>query len=199
MLLCQACDMGYHYDCLKPPLKGACVYSCRVLRGERPRERARDGRVGHGLCLAVCARLRARARFCARACSRARQPGIPDDDWFCRSCLTKFGDAGPPAWTAFGPGDSCVACFEDEKRVGSLAKWVCKVKIIEGTKAYVHFPGTLPHPPPCPRVSGMPPRACRRRAAGNASTKCASGAMWRLRAPADVAALQAGRASSPWV
>jgi hypothetical protein len=23
MLLCEACDVGYHYDCLTPPLKGA--------------------------------------------------------------------------------------------------------------------------------------------------------------------------------
>ena len=23
MLLCEACDEGYHYDCLTPPLKGS--------------------------------------------------------------------------------------------------------------------------------------------------------------------------------
>jgi hypothetical protein len=69
------------------------------------------------------------------------ETGIPDDDWFCRSCLAKFGAAGPPAWTAFGPDDACVACFEDEKRPGSKAKWICKIRFIEGTKAFVHFPG----------------------------------------------------------
>jgi len=69
------------------------------------------------------------------------QAGIPDEAWFCKGCLEKFGDAGPPAWTAFGPGDRCVATFEEDKTPGSQAKWVCKVLDIQGTTALVHFPG----------------------------------------------------------
>ena len=57
--------------------------------------------------------------------------GIPDEAWFCKSCLVKFGEAGPPAWTAFGPGDRCIATFEEGKNPESKAKWICKVLDIQ--------------------------------------------------------------------
>ena len=30
MLLCEACDVGFHYDCLTPPLKGAPLLAQRT-------------------------------------------------------------------------------------------------------------------------------------------------------------------------
>jgi len=38
MLLCEACDVGYHYDCLEPPLKGKCTvhFLSRMFACKRP-------------------------------------------------------------------------------------------------------------------------------------------------------------------
>ena len=129
MLLCEACDVGYHYDCLTPPLKGSMSLKISL------RNKTRSFPVRFAALVSQPDSHYRRARMYA---------GIPEESWFCCDCLAKFGDAGPPAWTSFNIGTKCVACFEDDKRPESQAKWVCKILDIRGTLALLHFPGTGP-------------------------------------------------------
>ena len=82
----------------------------------------------HSTCSSRLASLHCQYLLSADLCLA---PGIPDEAWFCKGCLEKFGEAGPPAWTTFGPGDRCIATFEDDKNPESKAKWICKVLDIQ--------------------------------------------------------------------